>query len=146
MPSVQSAFATNATGPLSAFEEVGNPFEDQSADLLVRDFKDIVSAEVLDSVKNITQIGQRQYGEFVNERLREKRKAVTERLAKNKFPLFGTPVQKATKHTDRLSALKNDCALLSRLYIACQCRDGDLESFLNTKINPGRHPFHRWVR
>ena len=133
---MQSAFATNVTGLLSAFEELGNPFEDQSADLLVLDMKDIVSTEVADTVKNITQIGKWKYGEFVKERLQEKHNAVTERLTKHKLPLFGTPVQKPTKQTGRLSALKNDCALFSRLYIACQCRDGDLEGFFEHENQP----------
>ena len=136
VPSVQSAFATSVTRLLSGFEEVGNPFEDQSVDLLVLDTKDIVSTEVADTVKNITQIGKWKYGEFVKEILQEKHKAVTERLTKNKLPLFGTPVQKPTKQTGRLSALKNDCALFSRLCIACQCRDGDLEGFFEQENQP----------
>ena len=53
---------------LHLHEEVGNPFEDESADLLVLNTKDIVSTEVVDTVKNITHIGQRQYDEFARER------------------------------------------------------------------------------
>ena len=136
VPSVKNAFATDVTAFLSAVKEVGNPFEDESADLFVLDTKDIVSTEVVDTVKNITHIGERQYNGFVKERLQERCKAVTEPLKKNKLPLFGTPVQKVTKQTGRLSALKNDCALFSRLYIACQCRDGDLEGFFEHKNQP----------
>ena len=113
-----------------------NAHHDESADLFVLDTKDIVSTEVVDTVKNITHIGERQYDEFVKERLQEKCKAVTEPLTKNKLPLFGTPVQKVTKQTGRLSALKNNCALFSRLYIACKCRDGDLEGFFKHKNQP----------
>ena len=130
VPSVQNAFATDVTAFSSAVEEVGNPFEDEGADLFVLDTKDIVSTEVVDTVKNITHIGEWQYDEFVKERLQEKCKAVTEPLTKNKLPLFGTPVQKLTKQTGCFSALKNNCALFSRLYIACQCREDDLEGFL----------------
>ena len=75
VPSVQNAFATDVTVFLSAVEEVGNPFEDESADLFVLDTKDIVSTEVVNTVKNITHIGERQYDEFVKEKLQERCKA-----------------------------------------------------------------------
>ena len=29
----------------------------------------------------------------------------------------------------QVAALKNDCALFSRLYVSCQTRDGDLDTF-----------------
>ena len=138
------AFATDVTAFLSAVEKVGNPFEDESADLFVLDTKDFVSTEVVDTVKNITHIGERQYDEFVKERLQERCKAVTEPLTKNKLPLFGTPVQKVTKQTGRLSALKNDCALFSRLLASVVM--AILKASLSTRINLGRRPFHRWVR
>ena len=136
VPSVHNAFATDVTAFSSAVEEVGNPFEDEGADLFVLDTKDIVSTEVVDTVKNITHIGKWQYDEFVKERLQEKCKAVTEPLTNNKLPLFGTPVQKLTKQTGRFSALKNNCALFSRLYIACQCREDDLEGFFEHENQP----------
>ena len=41
-----------------------------------------------------------------------------------------------TKDKQKVAALKNDCALFSRLYIACQSRDGNLEEFFKHENQP----------
>ena len=49
-------------------------------------------------------------------------------LLKNKLPLFSRSQTKTQlKQQMQLAAVKSDCSLLSRLYIACQSRDGDLD-------------------
>ena len=98
---------------MSAFKEVGNPFEDGSADTLELDNKDIVSAAVVDTVKNITHIGQRQYDEFVKERLQEKCKAVTEWFFK--LWVFGTAEQIKTNWSF-VSTEKRLCFLFKTVY------------------------------
>ena len=46
------------------------------------------------------------------------------------MPLFNTPSKRTqSKATQMTTSLKSDCALFSRLYIACQTRDGDLDNF-----------------
>lgn len=51
--------------------------------------------------------------------------------------LFSTPKTKGvSKGKIQLAALKIDCSLFSRLYIACQSRDGKLEQFFEHENQP----------
>ena len=50
---------------------------------------------------------------------------------------MSTPAEKKTsKQKAQVTALKSDSALFSRLYIACQSRDGNLEDFLKYENQP----------
>jgi len=42
-------------------EELGNPFMEESGDLLAVDTKDIMNSDVVETVKNVVKIGQAQY-------------------------------------------------------------------------------------
>ena len=82
-------------------------------------------------------IGQDQYKAFVKERFQERTKLITEAIKKNKLPLFKQQQQRnLTKDKQKVAALKNDCALFSRLYIACQSRDGNLQEFFKHENQP----------
>ncbi len=52
-------------------------------------------------------------------------------LSENKLPLFKYKALSADQDAKslKLSTLKSDCNLFSRLYIACQSRDGGLDEF-----------------
>ena len=50
---------------------VGNPFTDESGDLLVLDTKDLADASVFTTVEEIETLGQEQLETFVKERLSE---------------------------------------------------------------------------
>ena len=87
---------------------------------------------VSNTVREVTNIGEQQYQQFVSERLENATKPVTETIKKNKLPLFRSPPIKSTsKEKTAISALKHDRDLFSRLYIACQTRDGDLNTFFS---------------
>ncbi|VDI16024.1 Hypothetical predicted protein [Mytilus galloprovincialis] len=64
-------------------------------------------------------------------RLVDRTTSVFDTIKRNKLPLFQTPPPaKKTSTTDhKLMALKSNCSLFSRLYIACQSRDGNLDDF-----------------
>ena len=116
---------------------MGNPFEEDSKDLLVLDTKDIMGDGVVQTVQNVVIIGQKQYDTFVKERFEDRTKPVTETIKKNKLPLLHEPLERTpTKEAQRVASLKSDCALFSRLYIACQSRDGNLEQFFTHENQP----------
>lgn len=118
-------------------EDLGNPFKEDSGDLLAIDTKDIMPVEVVESVQNIKKIGQSQYKAFVTERMVERTKPITHPIKWNKLPLFSRPTAKAVfKKQAQVSALKDDCSLFSRLYISCQTREGDLEEFFRHENQP----------
>ena len=60
VPSVQNAFLKNVKSLVSSMEDLGNPFKEDSGDLLAIDTKDIMPVEVVESVQNIKKISQSQ--------------------------------------------------------------------------------------
>ena len=113
------------------FEEFGNPFLEKGQDLLVFDTRDIMDNSVGKTVQEIEAIGEDQYKRFIEERLEKYEKPITEPIIKNTLSLFRKPTVKhhPTRQQDLITALKNDCSLFSRLYISCQIRDRDLDTF-----------------
>ena len=115
---------------MEVIEDLGNPSMEESGDILVLDTRDIADPAVVTTVRGIEKKGHDQYDSFVTDRLVERTPPVSDTISKNSMPLFnrtfkGTP----SKATQMITSLKSDCALFSRLYIACQTRDGDLDNF-----------------
>ena len=50
-------------------EDMGDPFTEESSDVLVLDSRNIVDVAVADTVQQIEQIGLEQYEAYVGERL-----------------------------------------------------------------------------
>ena len=137
VPGVQVLFKKDVASLVSSFEEVGNPFEEDSKDLFALDSKVIAENAVIQTVKNVITIGQEQYNTFVEERFDKRTKEVTSVISNNKLPLFKSPLeQKSDKKKVQVAALKDDCALFSRLYIACQSREGNLQEFFKHENHP----------
>ena len=129
---IQAAFAQDVKSLVEAFEEIGNPFLEDSEDLLVLDSRNIVDASVRDAIQKIEQLGIDQYEVYVEERLVKQTKAIADPIKRNNLHLFSRPPvhQKSSKQL-QLSSLKNDCSLFSRLYIASQTQNGDLDEFFS---------------
>ena len=59
-------------------------------------------------------------------------KPLDDTISKNKLHLFSTPKKrKKTKAQEMMAEIKSDRNLFSRLYVACQVRDGNLEEFFS---------------
>ncbi len=128
--SVQTAFISEVASLTAVLEEMGNPFLEKSDDLLVLDTRNIMDRSVGDTVRRSETLGIQQYKKFIKERLTECTVPITELLSKNKLALFSSKQARTqSKQKMQINALKNDCNLFSRLYIACQMRDGDLDTF-----------------
>lgn len=134
--SQQMAFKNDLQSVISSFEDLGNPFMEDDEELVALDTKDVMSDEVVQTVKNVINIGQEQYKSYVDTRLIKRSTAITTPLKKNNLRLFGSQEKDQPKHKTKLAELKNDCALFSRLYIACQSRDGNLEDFFRHENQP----------
>ena len=128
--SAQQKFQKDVSSLITVFEEFGNPFLEKGQDLLVLDTRDIMDKSVGKTVQEIEAIGEDQYKVFIEERLEKCEKPITEPIIKNKLALFSrTTVKHSTRQQNQITTLKNDCSLFSRLYISCQNRDGDLDTF-----------------
>lgn len=88
-------------------------------------------------LRNIQSLGQEQYNRFVEERLVSCIKPITDTLSKNNLPLLSFPKSKAvTKEKSKVAQLKSDRGSFSKLYIASQTRDGNLEDFFKHDNQP----------
>ena len=126
----QVTFASEVQALVEVIEDLGNPFMEESGDLLVLDTRDIADPAVVTTVRWIEKKGNDEHDSFVTDRLVERTSPVSDTISKNSMPLFNRPSNRTpSKATQMITSLKSDCALFSRLYIACQTRDGDLDNF-----------------
>ena len=133
----QISFLKDILSANDSFEQLGNPFEEEGKDLYVVDTRDVMSDDVVETVKNVLTIGQQQYNSYVKTRLKQRTTPISDPIPKNKLLLFNNSGQKApSKDKSKVVLLKNDCSLFSRLYIACQNRDGSLEEFFRHENQP----------
>ncbi len=129
VPSVQRNFAKDVESLVNIIEDLGNPFLEDSRELLVLDTKEIMPECVIKSVMSAGQVGQSQYESFMVDRLQMCTTAITDTIHRNNLTLFGMRQPSQYKAQSKLASLKSDCNLFARLYIGCQARDGNLEDF-----------------
>ena len=70
--------------------------------------------------------------------------SVDEVLSCNKLTLFTTKHLSEKKGKQQLMLMKSDMQVFSRLYIACQTRDGNLDEFSDMKTSLALHLFQIW--
>jgi hypothetical protein len=63
-PSVQASFAKDVCSLVCVINDLGNPFEELSTDLLVLDTKEIADHAAVETVQNVKRIGQDQFKDF----------------------------------------------------------------------------------
>ncbi|XP_076078833.1 uncharacterized protein LOC143048849 [Mytilus galloprovincialis] len=128
--SKQKAFVKQVIALTATIEEMGNPFLEESEDLLVLDTRDIVDPKVANTVRNIEQIGNDKYHEYVRERLDKRTRPLSDPIKQNKLHLFRRQeLRSESKEKRQISSLKQNCSLFSQLYVSCQVRDSDLDEF-----------------
>lgn len=85
---------------------------------------------VIQNVKNVVQYN-------VEERFQKRTEEVTAVVSEKKLPLFSSPIeQKSDKTQTKVAALKDDRAQLSRFYINCHSREGNLQEFFQDENHP----------
>ena len=67
IPSIQKAFSKDVQALISVLEEMGNPFTEDSTELIVLDTKEIMPECVVQAIKTAKQKGQSQYDQFVED-------------------------------------------------------------------------------
>ena len=136
----QARFITHVQSLVSAIEELGNSFEEESKDLISLVSKDTADPAMKASLNNIESIGKGQYELFVKERLTERSKPIDDSISRNNLPLWKPGSKRSTsKEKMKLKSVKTDCQLFRRPYIGCQSRDGDLDDFFSHE-NQGSPP------
>ena len=88
------------------------------------------SLTVASSVRQAETMGPEQYQTFMTDPLVKQTTHIREPIKIIKLSLFSRPPQREKSNTSlQVSSLKSDCSRFSRLYIACQSRDGNLQDF-----------------
>ena len=125
---IQKDFKEKVRNLKKVILEMGNPFEEDSTDLLVLDTHEIVDTNVSKSLKSLETLGKKQFTEF-KEQLKTPSRFYNP-IRKNKVPLFSRKSKPSiSKDKEKLQTLKDDYNLFLRLFISCQNRECDLEEF-----------------
>jgi hypothetical protein len=109
--SQQLSFRNDLQSVVRSFEDQGNPFMEEDEDLMAIDTKDVMGNETVETVKNVIELGKKQYKSYVEDRLVKRSTAITTPLKKNNLPLFGSKKKDQPKDKAKIAELKNDCAL-----------------------------------
>ena len=89
--SVQTSFTKDVRSLVTAFEELGNPFEEKSQDLLDLDTKEIADSAVVNVIFNTKQIGQEQFDTFTKECLLNRTKFIDDTILSQETPTVWYP-------------------------------------------------------
>ncbi len=81
----QITFAEDVKALTAVIEKMGNPFCDDSRDLLVLDSKDLSDPAVMDTLHHIEKLEQERYKTYVNERLVNQTEPIVDTIKKKPF-------------------------------------------------------------
>ena len=124
---IQRAFAENVTSVVSTFEDLGNPFTENSQDLWAIHTRDVMDDSVVTTVQNVIELKETQFLTLFRERFIDRSKPISDTIKNSNLATFAISHKKTvSKDKAKVVSLKEDSALFSRLYIACQIRDGIL--------------------
>ena len=88
MSRCQATFSSQIKEPIVVFEEIGNPFIEDSHYTFLIDSKDTMSEEVIKTAMKVTSLGQQQHSYFIEERFVKREKPVSDPLLRNRLALF----------------------------------------------------------
>lgn len=88
VPSTQAAFQKHVRDLRNVITEMGDPFMEDSSDLITLDTKNIMDDTAVDRLHSIQDIGQAQYASFKDDVLHTGRKSISEPISRNKSAIF----------------------------------------------------------
>jgi hypothetical protein len=135
--STQNNFKQQVQSLAETMKDMGNPFVDETTELLTLDSHDIVNETVVNTVRTVEELGKKQYAEYQKSVLVDHSKSIHVPIKKNSLRLFKCPASKPkTKQSDKITNLKTDVSLFSRLYIVAQHRECDMTAFFSHENHP----------
>ena len=136
---VQDKFVKDVRSLVITIEEMGsNPFMEESGDLLNLNSKVVKPEKLVKAMQSMYATGVTKYDTFIEEHFKSGYKSMSETIHRNSLPVFSKPGVDKPKGAGKLPGLKNDRALFSRLYIASQTREGDVDEFFRHENQPIR--------
>ena len=131
--SAQRSFIEKAEALHAVLKEMGNPFQEDSVDLLVLDTKNIADQALAELVWTHQQRGQQQFQSLMEGMGNEGESTFYKPIKRNKVAFF--------RHEQAASSLKEkvlkvNCQWFSRLFISWQTRQCDLQEFFQHENQP----------
>jgi len=107
---------------VDAFEQLGNPFLEDSGELLDLDQSVIMPPDVVDSVRKVKDIGLQRYTVFVNKRVSSQKEAYTAPIHKTNLKLFRSSLSQP-RQKNQVSVIKDQQAKITHVLLAANsCR------------------------
>ena len=121
----QERFAKHVALLATKFNQLGNPFRpDESKELVQLGTKEVMTDNVVSTVRNIEEIGRKQHAEFRETRIFHKIINLDDRLRRINF-------QHSRRQIQRVGQLKIHVRLFLQMYISTQIRGGNMEEFFS---------------
>lgn len=124
----QEKFKTNVTALVQVIEEMGNPFLEDTGNLIQMDSSIVMPHEVVNAVTTVECVGIKQCDEFVEQRLETSCKAWSATISKNKLPLMSHK-EKVQHKPDSAFAKDDRAKTLQILTSSLSGRDIDADLF-----------------
>ena len=86
--SFQVSFFKDVKSLVTTIEDFGNPFLEESEDLIVLDTKEIAGPASVTILRQIEAVGKEQCNQFITERLLNRTKSLYDPIKRNKVSLF----------------------------------------------------------
>lgn len=110
-----------------AMTDMGNPFQEDSRDLLSLDTKDIAHASAAKLIATHHEKGRARFQEFLKGMEGKDMSTFYAPVKKNRLDFFHQ--EPVTGDASKEKVMKKDCLLFSKLFISCQNRECDLNVF-----------------
>ena len=126
----QKNFKEQAMTMADIISDLGNPFSDDSDELIALETRNVMDATVVNTIRTVESLGQEQYQRYRQAVIIDHTQSIHDPIKKNSLPLFRSPQKKLkSKQTGKMSLLKNDVSIFSHLYIVMQHRQSDMSTF-----------------
>lgn len=126
--SVKISFFDRVKALSEVLQEIGNPFQEESADLLLLDTKNFADPALAEMVGTHHQRGKDQFQSSMKALENKDDCSFYHPVKKNTISFFEQAL-KQPGNPFKEKVLKDDCQLFSRLLISCQNRQCDLQEF-----------------
>lgn len=102
---------------VDAFEDLGNPFMEDSGDLLDLDEPIVMPPDVVDCVREVKVIGMKRYTAFIDKRVRSQEEAFTAAIPRTRLKMFKAPLSQP-RNKSEVAVVKDQQAKVTQLLLA----------------------------
>ena len=96
---------------------LGNPFMNDTEELIKLDTGDVMSDELIKTLRTVEHLGNSQYEEFQKSVLIDGSRLIHEPIKKNSLPLFKCPtIKEKSKQQDKIARLKANISLFFHFF------------------------------